>query len=136
MKNVGRIFSIIGGIFSILSGITVLLSGVLCICLSIPAIKDAVVEYAESIEADVSFPIMEYLNYMIAGAIVSGVILLVYAVFFFIAGGLSLGCHRKHSYIATIIFSVLTGFQILMLLGAIFGMIFDKKPMEQEPVND
>ena len=127
MKKVGQIFSLIGGILGILSGVGLVVTGVLTLLLNVPEIKDIFLESMQKLADLTKLPLMDYANYMIAGATVSAIINLIIAVLCFIAAGLSFVCHKKKTYIPTIVLGALAYFQIFIILGAIFGCIFDKK---------
>lgn len=126
MKVVGKIFSIIGGILGILSGICFLIYGIALMLLAIPEVKDIFTQAMDQVSGMMPAYVVQYMDYLIAGAMVSGIVLIVLSIFAFIAGGLSLKCHNKKNYVPTIVLNVLAGFQVLAILGAIFGLIFDK----------
>ncbi len=127
MKKVGQIFSVIGGVFAILAGVGVVISAILMLLLNIPNVKDAFMELMQKIAEASSLPIMDYANYVVAGATVSAIINLCFGILCFLAAGFSFVCHKKKNYIATIVISALAYFQIFAVLGAIFGLIFDNK---------
>ena len=133
MKKVGQIFSVLGGVFSIFSGLFFILFAILCFCLAIPDVKQLILEGLASWEDSSSYPIAEYVDILIAGASGFGIGFLISSVFYFVAGGLSFGCQKKGRYIGAIVFSILTGVQFFILLGAIFGMIADKKARNTQP---
>ena len=124
MKTVGKIFSTIGGILSLITGVWLVLAGALFLCLAIPGIKDSLYELLQKLADQTNAPIMDYVDYIIPVAITSAIFVFISAIFFFIAGALSLKAHKKDSYVPSIVFGVITGFQVFIVLGAIFGIIF------------
>lgn len=127
MKTVGRIFSIIGGVIGILTGLGLIGFGVCLLLINVPEIKDLFLDAIQFAEDQASIPLMKYADAMIAGAVVSAIFEFIYAAICFIGAGLSLACHKNKSYIATIILNVIGCFNTFAILGAIFGIIFDKK---------
>ena len=127
MKTVGRIFSIIGGVIGILTGLGLIGFGVCLLLINVPEIKDLFLDAIQFAEDQTSLPLMKYTDAMIAGAVVSAIFEFIYAAICFIGAGLSLACHKNKSYIATIILNVIGCFNTFAILGAIFGIIFDKK---------
>ena len=127
MKNVGRIFSIIGGVLAILSGVSLLVSGIIMLLLNVPEIKDSFLNIMQEAASHTSFPVMKVAEYILAGATVSAIINFIAALFAVLAGIFSFNCHKNKSYIITIVFAALAYFQIFVILGSIFGLIFDNK---------
>ena len=127
MKVVGRVFSIIGGVFAILFGIGLVLGSVLILLLNVPEIKDYFMEAMQYLTDQTSLPFTHYADLIIEGSTFAAIINLIAAALSFIAAGFSLSCHKKKTYIASIVFGALAYFQFFVVLGAIFGVIFDKK---------
>ena len=127
MKKVSQIFSIIGGVLAILCGVGLVLSSVLMLLLNVPEIKDIFMDTMQKAADASNLPLMDYANYILAGATASAIINFVFAVFCFVAAFFSFSCHKKKSYVPTIVFGVLAYCQLFVILGAIFGLIFDKK---------
>ena len=127
MKKVGQIFSLIGGILGILTGVGIVISSIVMFCLNVPEIKDAFLEGMQKLSDLTKLQFIDYANLMISGATVSAIINLIFAVICFVAAGLSFVCHKNKSYIPTIVLGVLAYCQVFIILGAIFGIIFDKK---------
>ena len=127
MKNVGRIFSIIGGVIGIVTGFGLVICGVCFLLINIPEVKDAVLRGIQFAQDQSNVPFMDYVDFMIAGAVISAVFEFVFAAICFVGGGLSLTCHKNKSYVATIVLNALGCFNTFAVLGAIFGLIFDKK---------
>ena len=127
MKNVGRIFSIIGGVLAILSGVGLIGYGVCLLMLNVPEVKNVFLDIMQFVQDKTSLPFLKYADLMILGSTVSAIIQFVVAALCFVAGGLSLTCHKSKAYVATIIVGALAYWQVFVILGAIFGLIFDKK---------
>ena len=127
MKYVGRIFSIIGGVIGILAGLALVGCGVCFLLINVPEIKSLFLDAIQFAQDQTSIPLMKYTDAMIAGAVVSAVFEFIYAAICFTGAGLSLSCHKNKSYIATIVLNVIGCFNTFAILGAIFGVIFDKK---------
>ena len=127
MKNVGRIFSIIGGVLGILTGFGLVICGVCFLLINIPEVKDVFLRAMQFAQDKTNIPFTEYVDLMMAGAVVSAVFEFVYAALCFVGAGLSLSCHKSKSYIASIVLNALACFNTFAILGAIFGAIFDKK---------
>ena len=127
MKKVGQIFSIVGGVLAIVCGVGVVVSAILMLLLNIPSVQDAFMELMQKIADASSLPIMDYANYVVAGATISAIINLCFGILCFVAAAFSFICHKKKCYIVTLVFAALAYFQIFAILGAIFGIIFDNK---------
>ena len=127
MKYVGRIFSIIGGVVGILVGLALVGCGVCFLLINVPEIKELFLKGIQFAQDKSNVPLMDYVDYMIAGAVVSAVFEFIYAAICFVGAGLSLSCHKNKSYIATIVLNVIGCFNTFAILGAIFGTIFDRK---------
>ena len=127
MKNVGRIFSIIGGVLGIVTGFGLVICGVCFLLINIPEVKEVFLRGIQFAQDQSNVPLMDYVDFMIAGAVVSAIFEFVFAAICFVGGGLSLVCHKNKNYIATIVLNVLACFNTFAVLGAIFGLIFDKK---------
>ena len=127
MKYVGRIFSIIGGVIGILAGLALVGCGVCFLLINVPEVKDLFLKGIQFAQDKSNVPLMDYVDYMIAGAVVSAVFEFIYAAICFVGAGLSLSCHKNKSYIATIVLNVIGCFNTFAILGAIFGTIFDRK---------
>ena len=127
MKNVGRIFSIIGGVLGIVTGFGLVICGVCFLLINIPEVKEVFLRGIQFAQDQSNVPLMDYVDFMIAGAVVSAIFEFVFAAICFVGGGLSLACHKKKNYIATIVLNALACFNTFAVLGAIFGLIFDKK---------
>ena len=127
MKNVGRIFSIIGGVLAILCGVGLIGYGVSLLLLNLPEVKDIFLEAMQKLAEITHLPFVKFAELAMASAVVNAIIQFVFAVISFVAGGLSLACHKNKAYVATIVLGALAYFQVFVVLGAIFGLIFDKK---------
>ena len=127
MKNVGRIFSIIGGVLGILAGFGLVISGVCFLLINIPEVKDVFLRGVQFIQDKSNVPFMDYVDFMIAGAVISAIFEFVFAAICFVGAGLSFACHKNKSYIPSIVLNAIGCFNTFAVLGAIFGIIFDKK---------
>ena len=127
MKTVGRIFSIIGGVLGLMTGFGLVICGVCLLLINVPEVKDLFLKAIQYAQDQSSVPLMEYVDYMIAGSTISAIFQFVFAAICFVGAGLSLSCHKKKSYIATIVLNVIGCFNTFAVLGAIFGIIFDNK---------
>lgn len=127
MKFVGRIFSIIGGVLGILAGLGLIGTGVCLLLINIPEVKDLFLDIIQFAEDKTSVPFSNYVDLMITGSIICAIVEFIYAAICFTGAGLSLSCHKNKAYIATIVLNVIGCFNTFAILGAIFGVIFDKK---------
>ena len=131
MKTAGKIFSTIGGILSLVSGALMVLGSVLLFCLVIPSVHESLYALLEKIADQTNFPIMSFVDYLLPIAIISAIFALISAVLYFIAGAISLKAHQKDRYIPAIVLGAIAGFQVFIILGAIFGLIFKNKNQRQ-----
>lgn len=127
MKNVGRIFSIIGGVLAILTGLGLIGYGVSLLLLNVPEVQSIFLEVMEKLAKLTHLPFMKFADVAIAGSVVNAIVQFVFAAISFVAAGLSFSCHNTKAYIPTIVLGVIAYFQLFAILGAIFGIIFDKK---------
>ena len=127
MKYVGRIFSIIGGVIALLTGFGLIVCGVCFLLINVPEVKEIFLKGIQFAQDKSSVPLMDYVDYMIAASTISAIFQFLFAAVCFVGGGLSLACHKNKSYVATIVLNAIGCFNTFAILGAIFGIIFDRK---------
>lgn len=132
MKTAGRVISIVGGAFALTFALGLIVGSVLLFMINVPEIKESFLNLLNDLTEKTSVPFNDLADFIIAGSIFSGILNLVFAVFTVLAGIFSLLCHKNKSYPLTIVFGAIAYFQFLVVLGAIFGLIFDKKVEGQQ----
>ena len=119
-RKIGRILLLVGGIFELLTmGLCFLLAIAAFVVPFVPLGLDEAVQ-----------------QYVMIGGIAGGVVLLFLAVFCLVAGVLGIKgfkAHEKGNYIGCIVFGILTGWELLLIAGAILGLIALKKEAKAEP---
>lgn len=123
LRKIGRILLLVGGILSLVSVMcTDFLLGLAAII--VPAVLNGM-----------GILPAEYQTLAIVGGVVLGVLLIFEAIFALVAGVLGIGGFKKHekgNYVGNIVFGVLSGFQLLLIAGAILGLIALKKEAKAE----
>jgi hypothetical protein len=127
MKTTGRVFSIIGGVFALTFAFGLIVGSIFMFLVNVPEIKESFINLLNDLTERTSVPFNDFADIIITGSIVSGIINIVFAVFAVLAGIFSLLCHKNKNYVLTIVFGAIAYFQFFVVLGAIFGLIFDKK---------
>ena len=131
MKNVGRIFSIIGGVLALVFSVSLIFSGVFMILMQFDFIKSLYMEFLQMLTDLTSLPFINYSDFLLKGTLVRGILRLVFSIVCVIACIFSFTCHKNKTYIATIVLGTIAYFQFFVVLGAIFGLIFDRKKEEK-----
>ncbi len=133
LRKIARILLLVGGILSLV--------GVMCgdFLLGIAAIVVPMILKSTGV-------ITEELAFLTFVGIGVGVILIFSAIFGLVAGVLGIQGFKKHekgNYIANIVFDVLSGFQLIPLVGAVLGLVALKKEAKasaelpaEEPVEE
>ena len=133
MRTASKILSIIGGIVNILSGLSLIFTGIMFICLGIPSVQESIYE-AIAQAADASdLPVMEYIDVLLPLAILYGILFLFESVIYFVAGGIAIKAGTRGgrgACIAEIVFGILTGGQLLLIVGGVLGAIAAKKAQQ------
>ena len=122
LRKIGRILLLIGGIFGLLDAVGyffMIIGGAVCAVLA-QTIAEALAPQIPSV------PVEQLAMYFVAGGAAIAVLSLFLAVFSLVLGILGIKAfkvHEKKLYIENIVFSVLAGFALLPLVGAILGLI-------------
>lgn len=128
LRKVARILLLAGGILSLVC--------VMCgyFLLGIAAIVTPMVLESLKVFGE---PAPDWVQFVKLGGIALGLLFIFGAIFGLIAGVLGIQGFKKHekgNYIGNIVFDVLSGFQIIPLVGAILGLIALKKEAKNAPV--
>ena len=128
LRKIGRILLLVGGILSLVDTMLVdFLLGVGCIVCAF-VVTPMLVE-------STGLPDVAWIGIFIG----VGVVLIFEAIFALVAGVLGIKGFKEHAkgvYVGNIVFSVLTGFQLLLLAGAILGLIALKKEAKAVPAEE
>ena len=126
LRKIARILLLIGGILSLVFVMTgAVFLGVAAIVVPMILTSENVNVIPEQFAAIAKF-----------GGIGLGLVLIFVAIFALVAGVLGIQGFKKHekgNYIGNIVFDVLSGFQIIPLVGAVLGLIALKKDAKNAP---